>query len=59
MTVQEFYNLVKLMRKAQNIYFRTKNKVNLQKAKDLETEVDNEILRYNKAYYTEKELEFL
>ena len=59
MTVQEFYNLVKLMRKAQNIYFRTKNQVNLQKAKDLETEVDNEILRYNKAYYTEKELEFL
>ena len=59
MTVQEFYNLVKLMRKAQNIYFRTKNQDNLQKAKDLETEVDNEILRYNKAYYTEKELEFL
>lgn len=58
MTIQEFYNLVELMRKAQKEYFKTRSSLWLQKSIKYEKEVDNEIGRYNKEFFSEGELTF-
>lgn len=45
MSTKEFYITVKAMRQAQREYFSTRSKESLLKAKDLEKQVDEELLR--------------
>jgi len=48
MTAKEFYLTVVEMRKAQKMFFKTKDRVFLDKSIKLEKEVDNEIKRVEK-----------
>ena len=48
MDAKEFFNLVSRMRAAQKDYFKTRSKSYLEKSKELEKCVDNEIERVNK-----------
>ena len=43
MSDKDFVNLVRAMRNAQTIYFRTKNWSDLRYARDYEQRVDNEL----------------
>lgn len=45
MNAREFYDKVVQMRRMQKEYFKTRSKEALQKSKQLEKEVDNEIAR--------------
>ena len=45
MTSKEFFYLVVEMRNAQKSYFRTRDQNDLQKSKQLEKQIDNEIRR--------------
>ncbi len=45
MTAKEFFMLVVQMRNAQKLYFRTRDKSDLQASKQLEKQVDDEIRR--------------
>lgn len=45
MNAKEFFSLVTEMRNAQKTYFRNRTTENLQRSKDLERQVDNEIRR--------------
>ena len=45
MTAKEFFILVVQMRNAQKLYFRTRDKSDLQASKKLEKQVDDEIRR--------------
>lgn len=45
MNAKEFFSLVTEMRNAQKMYFRNRTTENLQRSKDLEWQVDNEIRR--------------
>lgn len=45
MTAKEFFKLVIEMRNAQKSYFRTRDKGDLQRSKELEKQVDDEIRR--------------
>ena len=45
MTAKEFFTLVAQMRNAQKLYFRTRDKSDLQASKKLEKQVDDEIRR--------------
>ena len=45
MTAKDFFTLVVQMRNAQKLYFRTRDKSDLQAAKKLEKHVDDEIRR--------------
>ena len=45
MTAKEFFTLVVQMRNAQKLYFRTRDKSDLQASKKLEKQVDDEIRR--------------
>ncbi len=45
MTAKEFFSLVTEMRNAQKMYFRTRDRNDLQKSKKLEKQVDDEIRR--------------
>ena len=45
MTARDFFNLVREMREAQKGYFSTRSKDLLEKSKQLEREVDREIIR--------------
>lgn len=48
MNAQQFYNLVKEMRKAQKRFFFSKEPADLQQAKKCEREIDEEIKRVEK-----------
>lgn len=48
MNAQQFYNLVKEMRKAQKRYFFSKQPSDLQEAKRYERDIDEEIKRVEK-----------
>jgi hypothetical protein len=48
MNAKEFYDTVRLMRKAQKDYFNTHTQIHLQKAKKLEKAIDDEIKRVEK-----------
>lgn len=48
MDKREFFDKVSEMRDAQKEYFRTRSSASLKKSKDLEKEIDNEILRVRK-----------
>lgn len=48
MTAREFFNLVREMRETQKGYFLTRSKDLLEKSKELEREVDQEISRVDK-----------
>lgn len=50
MTGKQFLDMVKLMRKAQKEYFKSKSPRWLVEAKRLETMVDNQIEIYDKAF---------
>lgn len=45
MEAKQFYETTKKMRSAQKMYFRTKNQFYLKESKELEKQIDNEILR--------------
>lgn len=45
MNPRQFFNKVAEMRKAQKQYFKTRNYNDLQRSKQLEAEIDNEIKR--------------
>lgn len=45
MNARHFFNKVAEMRKAQKQYFKTRNYNDLQRSKQLEAEIDNEIKR--------------
>lgn len=45
MNPRQFFNKVVEMRKAQKQYFKTRNYNDLQRSKQLEAEIDNEIKR--------------
>ena len=45
MNAKEFFSLVTEMRNAQKMYFRTRDRNDLQKSKKLEKQVDDEIRR--------------
>lgn len=45
MNSREFYDKVVQMRQAQKEYFKTRSSVALQRSKQLEKEIDNEIAR--------------
>jgi len=55
MTAKEFFLLVVSMRNAQKLYFRTRDKSDLQHSKQLEKQVDDEIRRVERLQ-TEPEL---
>jgi hypothetical protein len=57
MTAKEFFELVVEMRYAQKNYFKTRNQGYLDRSKNLEKQVDNEIERVQKLI-TEPELDF-
>ena len=48
MTAKEFFDLVSEMRKAQKIYFKTRNQGYLDHSKVLEKRIDAEIERVNR-----------
>jgi phosphate uptake regulator len=58
MTAKEFFKLVIEMRNAQRSYFRTRDKGDLQRSKELEKQVDDEIRRVERLR-TEPELPLL
>lgn len=45
MNAREFFDTVAKMREAQKSYFRTRSKSSLEKSKELEKKVDDEIRR--------------
>ena len=45
MNAKDFFSIVTQMRNAQKIYFRNRTTENLQRSKDLEKQVDDEIRR--------------
>lgn len=45
MNAREFFDVVSQMREAQKSYFRTRSKSSLEKSKELEKKVDDEIRR--------------
>lgn len=47
MTPREFFDKVAAMRDAQKKYFKSRSRFDLDTAKRLETEIDNEITRVN------------
>ena len=47
MDTKTFYTTVSRMRQAQNTYFQTRSKDALQRSKQLEKAVDNELARIN------------
>ena len=49
MTAKEFFILVVQMRNAQKLYFRTRDKSDLQASKKLEKQVDDEIRRVERS----------
>ena len=49
MTAKEFFTLVVQMRNAQKLYFRTRDKSDLQASKKLEKQVDDEIRRVERS----------
>ena len=51
----QFFNLVKAMREAQNIYFRNRTQANLDKARALERQVDAQIRRGDEYLKQQKE----
>ena len=57
MTAKEFFELVVEMRYAQKNFFKTRNQGYLDRSKNLEKQVDNEIERVQKLI-TEPELDF-
>ena len=49
MTAKEFFTLVVQMRNAQKLYFRNRDKSDLQASKKLEKQVDDEIRRVERS----------
>jgi hypothetical protein len=49
MTEKEFFTLVVQMRNAQKLYFRNRDKSDLQSSKKLEKQVDDEIRRVERS----------
>jgi hypothetical protein len=49
MTEKEFFTLVVQMRNAQKLYFRNRDKSDLQASKKLEKQVDDEIRRVERS----------
>lgn len=48
MTARDFFNLVREMREAQRSYFLTRSRDLLEKSKQLERDIDQEISRVDK-----------
>lgn len=55
MDKREFFDKVSEMRDAQKEYFRTRSSASLTKSRNLEKEIDNEILRVRKILSGRKE----
>lgn len=56
MNAREFFDVVSQMREAQKSYFRTRSKSSLEKSKELEKQVDDEIKRVNYILFESKNL---
>lgn len=56
MNAREFFDVVSQMREAQKSYFRTRSKSSLEKSKELEKQVDDEIKRVNYILFDSKNL---